>query len=90
MVLGLLAAVLAGTLAMAQVERSANRLAGQPEDRPFRQHYGVAFVLALSARVLLAAGGLVLAGGRAISEGLGWRERRSQSGPWCAGPWGSQ
>ncbi len=72
MVLGLLATVLAGTLAMAQVERSANRLAGQSEDRPFGQHYGVALVLALSAGVLLAAGGLALAGGRAISEGLGW------------------
>jgi YihY family inner membrane protein len=72
MLLGLLAAVLAGTLAMAQVERSANRLAGRFEDRPFGQRYGVAFVLALSAGVLLAAGGLALAGGRAISEGLGW------------------
>ena len=72
MVLGLLATVLAGTLAMAQVERSANRLAGQTEDRHFVQHYGVALVLALSAGVLLAAGGLAVAGGRAISEGLGW------------------
>ena len=72
MILGLLAAVLAGTLAMAQVERSANRLAGRSEDRPFGERYGVAFVLALSAGVLLAAGGLALAGGRAISEGLGW------------------
>jgi YihY family inner membrane protein len=72
MVLGLLAAMLAGTLAMAQVERSANRLAGRSEDRPFGQHYGVAFLLALSAGVLLAAGGLTLAGGRAISGGLGW------------------
>jgi uncharacterized BrkB/YihY/UPF0761 family membrane protein len=73
MVLGLLAALFAGTLAMAQVERSANRLAGRSEDRPFGQHYGVALVLALSAGVLLAAGGLALAGGRAISEGLGWQ-----------------
>ena len=72
MVLGLLATVLAGTLAMAQVERSANRLAGHSEDRPFVQHYGVALVLALSAGVLLAAGALAVAGGRAISEGLGW------------------
>jgi YihY family inner membrane protein len=72
MILGLLAAVLAGTLAMAQVERSANRLTGRRQDRPFRQRYGVAMVLALSAGVLLAAGGLALAGGRAISEGLGW------------------
>jgi len=72
MVVGLLAALLAGTLAMAQVERSANRLAGLSEDRPFGQRYGVAFVLALTAGVLLAAGGLALAGGRAISRGLGW------------------
>jgi uncharacterized BrkB/YihY/UPF0761 family membrane protein len=72
MVVGLLAALLAGTLAMAQVERSANRLAGRSEDRPMWQRYGVAFVLALSAGVLLGAGGLALAGGRAISEGIGW------------------
>jgi YihY family inner membrane protein len=72
MVFGLLGALLAGTLAMAQVERSANRLAGRSEDRPFGQHYGVAFVLALSAGVLLAAGGLALVGGRAIAEGLAW------------------
>jgi uncharacterized BrkB/YihY/UPF0761 family membrane protein len=72
MVLGLLGALLAGTWAMAQVERSANRLAGRSEDRPFGQRHGVAFVLALSAGVLLAAGGLALAGGRAVSEGLGW------------------
>jgi YihY family inner membrane protein len=72
MVFGLLAALVAGTLAMAQVERSANRLAGRSEDRPVWQRYGVAFVLALSAGVLLAAGGLALVGGRAISRGLGW------------------
>ena len=60
MVFGLLAALVAGTLAMAQVERSANRLAGQSEDRPVWQRYGVAFVLAVSAGVLLAAGGLAL------------------------------
>jgi len=72
MILGLLAALLAGTLAMAQVERSANRLAGRSRDRGFARRHGVAFMLALSAGVLLAAGGLALAGGQAISEGLGW------------------
>jgi YihY family inner membrane protein len=72
MVFGLLAALVAGTLAMAQVERSANRLAGRSEDRPVWQRYGVAFVLAVSAGVLLAAGGLAVVGGRAISRGLGW------------------
>jgi len=72
MVVGVLAALFAGTLAMAQVERSANRLTGLSEDRPFGKRFGVAFVLALSAGVLLAAGGLALAGGRAVSEGIGW------------------
>jgi YihY family inner membrane protein len=72
LVFGLLAALVAGTLAMAQVERSANRLAGRSEDRPVWQRYGVAFTLAVSAGVLLAAGGLALVGGRAISRGLGW------------------
>ena len=72
LVLGLSSALFAGTLAMAQVERSANRLAGRSDDRPLRQRFSIAFVLALSAGMLLAAGGLVLAGGRAISEGIGW------------------
>lgn len=88
MVFGLLTAVFAGTLAMAQVERSANRLAGRTEDRPFGQRYGVAFVLALSAGVLLAAGGLALAGGRAISEGVGWEGPALTVWTWVRWPLG--
>jgi uncharacterized BrkB/YihY/UPF0761 family membrane protein len=70
---------------MAQVERSANRLAGRAEDRPFAQRYGVALALALSAGVLLAAGGLALAGGGAISEGLGWEG--AALAVWTVGRW---
>jgi uncharacterized BrkB/YihY/UPF0761 family membrane protein len=72
LVLGLLAALFAGTLAMVEVERFSNRLAGRTEDRPLGRRYVVAFMLALSAGVLLAAGGLALAGGQAVAEGLGW------------------
>jgi uncharacterized BrkB/YihY/UPF0761 family membrane protein len=69
--LGLLAALTAGTLAMAQVERSANRLAGI-EDRTVVPRFVRAFVLAVSAGVLLALGALVLAGGDAVAKGAGW------------------
>ena len=71
MFLGLFAATVGATLAMAQVERSANRLVGRSEDRPFARRYGVAFLLALSAGVLVAGGGLALGAGEAISVGLG-------------------
>ena len=71
MLLGLFAATFGATLAMAQVERSANRIVGRSEDRPVARRYGVAFLLALSAGVLVAGGGLALAGGKAISVGLG-------------------
>jgi YihY family inner membrane protein len=74
-VAGLGAALVAGTLAMAQIERSANRIAASRHDRPAARRYGVAFLLALSAGILLAAGGLILAGGEAIARGAGWDSR---------------
>jgi len=72
-VFGFLAALSAGTLAMAQVERSANRLAGV-EDRPPLERYVRAFVLAVSAGLLLAVGVLLLAGGQAVASGAGWKD----------------
>jgi YihY family inner membrane protein len=69
---GLAAALVAATLAMAQVERSANRLAGVG-DRRGTQRYLVALGLAVSAGLLLALGGLILAGGEALASGLGWK-----------------
>jgi YihY family inner membrane protein len=69
---GLLAALTATTLAMAQVERSANRLAGVDDRRgPYR--FLVAFGLAVSAGILLAIAALILAGGDSIATGWGWR-----------------
>jgi uncharacterized BrkB/YihY/UPF0761 family membrane protein len=69
---GLGAALISGTLAMAQIERSANRLSGRIQDRPAVHRYLVAFVLALSAGTLAAVGLLILAGGQAIATGFGW------------------
>lgn len=73
-VIGLGAALIAGTLAMAQLERSANRVAGSDHDRPAVIRYVTAFALAATVGLLLGAGGLVLAGGRAVATGLGWSD----------------
>jgi uncharacterized BrkB/YihY/UPF0761 family membrane protein len=72
MLLGLGSALVAGTFAMAQVERSGNRTAGVREDRPGVRRYVVALGLSLSAGVLIALGLLALGGGRAIASGAGW------------------
>jgi YihY family inner membrane protein len=68
---GLAAALVAGMFAMAQIERSANRIFGSSVDRPGVRRYVVAFLLALSAGVLFIIGMLVLAGGSTISQGAG-------------------
>ncbi len=69
---GLGAALISGTFAMAQIERSGNRLAGRRQDRPEARRYLVALGLALSAGVLTALGLLILGGGEAIATGFGW------------------
>ena len=71
---GLAAAFATGTLAMAQVERSANRIAGRNEDRPPVRRYVVAALLAATVGLLLGLGGLLLGAGRAIASGVGWAD----------------
>lgn len=73
MVIGLGAALISGMLAMAQIERSANRLSGRTEDRPTGRRYLVAFCLAISAGVLVAVGLLLLAGGESVATGFDWK-----------------
>ena len=71
--IGLGAALVSGSLAMAQIERSANRLRGRTQDRTGVRRFAIAFGIALTAGVLAAAGLLVLGGGTAIATGFGWK-----------------
>jgi len=71
-VIGLGAALTSGTFAMAQLQRSANRLHGIETDDPPARRYGQALALAASAGVLLAIGGLMLGGGRSVATGFDW------------------
>lgn len=68
---GLIAAVISGTAAMAQVERGANRIYGTERDRPFLRKYLVALLLALSAGLLAVLSVVLLVGGSAIRDALG-------------------
>ena len=74
LVAGLIAAVFAGTTAMAQVERGANRIYGVERDRPFLRKYGTALALALSAGVLGLLAFVALVGGSAIRDAAGWSD----------------
>ncbi|MDQ3644075.1 MAG: YihY/virulence factor BrkB family protein [Actinomycetota bacterium] len=67
---GLIAAVAAGTAAMAQIERGANRIYGVERDRPFVRKYAMALLLALSAGVLGLLSLVLLMGGSAIRDAL--------------------
>ena len=71
---GFIAAVLAGTTAMAQIERGANRIYGVERDRPFLRKYGTALALALSAGTLGLLSIVVLVAGSAIRDAVGWSE----------------
>jgi YihY family inner membrane protein len=58
--------------AMAQVERGANRIYGVERDRPFLVKYAVALGLALTAGVLGLLAVVVLIGGAAVRDALGF------------------
>jgi YihY family inner membrane protein len=85
LIAGLGSALIAGTLAMAQIERSANRIVGSRHDRRALRRFGVAFLLAVSAGILMAASALVLGGGRAIATGAGWGSGAAAA--WSIGRW---
>ena len=69
---GALAAAIAGTTAMAQVERGANRIYGTERDRPFLRKYLNAALLAATAGTLAVASAALLVGGSAIRSALEW------------------
>lgn len=70
-VVGLVGALIAGMFAVAQVERSANRLSGLDHDRPTAKRYGLAFLLAIPVGILLSAGVLLIGAGGPVVDGLG-------------------
>ena len=71
---GAIAAVLAGTTGMAQVERGANRLYGVEKDRPFVRKYLTALVLTLTAGLLAVLSVIVLVAGSELRDAAGWSD----------------
>jgi YihY family inner membrane protein len=67
---GAIAALIAGTSAMGQVERGANRIYGVERDRPFVFKYLVGLGLALTAGVFALLSVVVLMGADAIRDAL--------------------
>ena len=67
---GFVAALLAGTAALAQVERGANRIYGVERDRPFLRKYLTGLALALTAGVLALLSLVMLVGGKAIRDAV--------------------
>ena len=82
---GAIAAAVAGTTAMAQVERGANRIYGTEQDRPFLRKYLVAALLATTAGSLALLSVAVLVGGSAIRDSVAWGE--TIDGIWVAVRW---
>ena len=70
-IVGLVGALIAGMFAVAQVERSANRLSGLDQDRPTAKRYGLAFLLAIPVGILLSAGVVLIGAGGPVVDGLG-------------------
>ena len=71
---GAIAAAVAGTTAMAQVERGANRLYGTEQDRPFLRKYLNAALLAGVAGTFALLSVCVLVGGSVIRDQVGLGE----------------
>lgn len=75
---GLVAALVAGTTAMGQLERGANRIYGVEQDRPSARKYGWGFVLAITAGLLGLIAFLLLVAGPAIADAgaaaAGWSD----------------
>ena len=70
LIVGVFAAIVAGTFAMAQVERGANRLYGIEVDRPFVRRYLRALVIQLTAGSLLFGAVVLIAAGAGIADSL--------------------
>jgi len=71
LLVGTVAALAAGTTAMGQVERGANRIYGVERDRPTIDKYRHGFVLAISSGVLIVLAMMLLVAGTTVAEALG-------------------
>jgi len=71
---GFVAALIAGTAALAQVERGANRIYGVERDRPFLRKYLLGMVLAVTAGTLALLSLVVLVAGTAVKDAAGWSD----------------
>jgi YihY family inner membrane protein len=93
LVLGLLAALVAITTAMGQIERGANRVYGIQRDRPGGSKYGRAALLALSAGIPAMLGFVILVGGGPLLDALqhvyGWSDTASTVLSWLRWPVGA-
>lgn len=85
LVAGGLAALLAGTTAMGQVERAANRIYGVERDREVLRKYLVGLGLACSAGLLVLFAIVVLVAGHAIREAAGFGDFADVA--WAIGRW---
>jgi YihY family inner membrane protein len=77
LILGLAAALIAGTTAMAQIERGANRIYGLETDRPSGKKYLLALALTVSAGIMsVVAFILFVVGGAVATSGpsAGWSD----------------
>jgi YihY family inner membrane protein len=68
LVLGLFGTVVSGTTAMGQLERGLNRIYGIERDRPTAHKYGRAFLLTLTAGILLAVAFFAIGFGPAVGQ----------------------
>jgi YihY family inner membrane protein len=68
--LGLVGALVAGTTAMGQLERGLNRIYGVEQDRPTRRKYGLAFLLAVTAGVLISVAFVAVGFGFEVGDAL--------------------
>ncbi|HEX5018247.1 MAG TPA: YihY/virulence factor BrkB family protein [Actinomycetes bacterium] len=82
--IGLVAALVTGTTAMGQFERSCNRVYGIDTDRPTAHKYGRALVLTVTIGLASALATLTMVLGRPIAESI---ESSSLSILWLWGRW---
>jgi YihY family inner membrane protein len=73
LIVGLVAVLVSGTILMGQLERGLNRIYGIEQDRPTVSKYLHAFVLTITAGLLIAAAFIVLGVGRSVTASLGSR-----------------